>query len=194
MAAVGFTVSSASATAQATWTVSPGGPFTAHSGNTQLEVPNALLLCTDSDAVGTLKSGSGLDGAGIGSITNLTFTNCSVAGVVFDVDTSVALPWELNVTGVDPANPDRVLGSISGIIAKISDPDGICTATFAGPAGPTDEGEVTGYFDNATSQLVVQDGDLTAHEADCLGIINDGDHAAFTGTYDVSPDQTITLD
>ncbi len=193
MAAVGFTVSSASATAQATWTVSPGGPFTAHSGDTQLEVPNAVLLCTDSDAAGSLQSGSGLDGAGIGTIDSLTFTNCSVAGVAFDVDTS-STPWDLNVTGVDPDNPDRVLGSITGIIANISDSSGLCSATFAGPGGATDEGTVTGYFDNSTSQLVVQDGDLTAYNANCLGIINNGDHAAFTGTYDVSPAQTITMD
>lgn len=194
LAAVGFTVSSASATAQATYTVTPGGPFTAHSGDTQLGVPNAVLVCTDSDAAGTLKSGSGLDGAGIGTINSLTFTDCSVAGLLFDVDTSITLPWDLNITGADPGNPDRVLGSITGIVAKIADQDGICTATFAGPGGPTDEGEVTGYFDNATSQLVVQDGNLTAHDANCLGIINNGDHAAFTGTYDVSPPQTITLD
>ncbi|MEO3765618.1 hypothetical protein [Streptomyces sp. B5E4] len=194
MAAAGFTVSSASATAQATWTVSPGGPFTAHSGNTQLAVPNAVLTCTDSDADGTLKSGSGLDGAGIGDIDNLTFTNCSVAGILFTVDTSSALPWKLNVTGPDPNNANRVLGSISGIVAKIADPDGICTATFAGPSGPTAPGTVTGYYDNGTDQLVIQDGNLTAHNANCLGIINNGDHAAFTGNYDVTPAQSITLD
>lgn len=194
VAAAGFTVSSASATAQATWTVSPGGAFTAHSDDTQLAVPNAVLRCTDSDASGTLKSGPGLDGAGIGSIANLTFTNCSVAGIVFNVDTSGSLPWALNVSGVDPDNSDRVLGSITGIVAEISDPNGLCTATFAGPAGPTDEAEVTGYYDNSTSQLVIEDGDLTAHNANCIGIINDGDHAAFTGTYDVSPGQTITMD
>jgi len=194
VAAAGLTVSSASAASQATWTVSPGGAFTAHSGDSQWSMPNLIFRCTDSDAPGTLKSGSGLDGAGIGTIDNLTFTNCSWGGVLMTFDTSTALPWKLNVTGVDSNNPDRVPGSITGIIANVADQDGFCEATFAGPAGPTDSGTFTGYYDNGTDQLVIEDGDLTAHDADCLGLINTGDPVEYTGTYDVSPPQAITMD
>ncbi|MFW6694508.1 hypothetical protein [Streptomyces sp. MAR4 CNX-425] len=157
-------------------------------------MPNYLFRCTDSDVSGTLKSGSGLDGAGIGTIDSLMFMNCSVGGVSFEMNSSVSLPWDLIVIGVDPDNPDRVLVVITGVIVHVSDTSGICTATFAGPDGPTDPGTLTGYYDTKKHQLVIEDGDLTAHDANCLGIINDGDRIAFTGTYDVSPPQFIALD
>jgi len=182
-AAVGLTMTSASATAQATWTVTPGGAFTAVAANPTLSVPSTTLECESSDSAGTLKSGSGLDGAGIGDITSLGFTDCSVAGISFEVTTS-GMPWKLNVSDVNATNPNWVDGSISGIKAHIS---GIgCDADFSG--------DVTGHFENDTSKLVIDGGSLVASIARCLGIINDGDEALFEAVYDVSPGQTITKD
>ncbi|MFW6724362.1 hypothetical protein ACHZ98_30270 [Streptomyces sp. MAR4 CNY-716] len=37
-------------------------------------------------------------------------------------------------------------------------------------------------------------GAFTAHDADGLGLINTGDPVGYTGTYDVSPPQAITMD
>ncbi|MFI8848667.1 hypothetical protein ACIGW3_00440 [Streptomyces sp. NPDC053499] len=189
-AALGFSAASASATSAVTWTVTPGGSFSAHAANPTLSVPNADLYCDSSDASGTLKTGSGNAGAGLGSIDTLTFSGCSLAGISFDV--TVSSPLSINAESVDPNNPDRVVGSISGITADISDPDGLCTASFAGPGGGP--ATVTGYFDNTTHQLVINGGNLEATEANCLGLINTGDAATFNAAYDTDPAQTITAD
>ena len=62
---VGLTATSAVA---ATWTVKPGGAITAKSGTTTLTDKNTgnKLTCSSSKATGTLKSGKGLSGTGIG--------------------------------------------------------------------------------------------------------------------------------
>ncbi|WP_369206629.1 hypothetical protein [Streptomyces sp. PU-14G] len=189
-AALGFSAASAAATSAGTWTVTPGGAFSANASQPTLSVPNAQLVCASSDAGGDLKTGSGNAGAGLGSIDSLTFSGCSLAGISFDV--TVSSPLSINAESVDPSNPDRVIGSISGITASISDADGLCTASFAGPGGG--DATVTGYFDNATHQLVVNGGNLQATEANCLGLINAGDSAIFNAAYDTDPAQTITAD
>ncbi|MEW2218563.1 hypothetical protein AB0939_04500 [Streptomyces sp. NPDC006990] len=189
-AALGFSAASAAATSAATWTVTPGGSFSANAANPTLSVPNADLFCDSSDASGSLKTGSGNAGAGLGSISSLTFSGCSLAGISFDV--TVSSPLSINAESVDSADPDRVVGSISGITASISDPDGLCTASFAGPGGA--DATVTGYFDNSTHQLVINGGNLEATSANCLGLINTGDSATFNAAYDTDPAQTITAD
>lgn len=189
-AALGFSAASASATSAATWTVAPGGPFSASAANPTLSVPNATLTCDSSAASGSLKTGSGNAGAGIGSIGSLTFSGCSLAGISFNV--TVSSPLSINAQSVDSSHPNRVVGSVSGVKATISDPDGLCTASFAGPGGGN--ATVTGYFDNTTHQLVINAGNLQATSADCLGLINPGDSATFDAAYSTSPAQTITAD
>ncbi|MGY1439198.1 hypothetical protein [Streptomyces reniochalinae] len=190
VAALGFSAASAAATSAGTWTVTPGGAFSANASQPTLSVPNAQLVCSSSDAGGDLKTGSGNAGAGLGTIDSLTFTGCSLAGISFDV--TVSSPLSINAESVDAGNPDRVTGSISGITASISDADGLCSASFAGPDGG--DATVTGYFDNATHQLVINGGNLQATDADCLGLINAGDSATFNAAYDTDPAQTITAD
>lgn len=187
-AALGLSISSASATAQSTFTVSPGGNWSATSTNTELSVSGSVLTCDTSTASGTLKSGSGLAGDGIGSITGITFGSgdpgdCSFAGIDFEV-TATNLPWALNVSGPNAGDPDAVDGSITGIKASISGT--LCTATF--------EGSVTGKYKNGTHTLSLDGGGtLAATAANCLGLINVGNHASFTGDYVVTPAQTITV-
>ncbi|MCQ6551625.1 hypothetical protein NPS70_00180 [Streptomyces sp. C10-9-1] len=181
-AALGMTATSASATSLATWTVTPGGAFTAHADNPTLSTPAATLQCVGSDAEGTLKTGSGHAGAGIGSITELTFTGCSVIGIPFDV-TTASKPWSLNADAVS-AVPGAIDGSISGVDATISGSG--CTADFTGT--------VTGRYLNGTKRLVIDGGDLSASGADCFGLINDGDEALFEADYAVTGNHTITRD
>lgn len=181
-AALGMTVTQASATSLVTWTVTPGGAFTAVATNPTLTVPAATLDCASSNASGSLVSGSGNAGDGIGTITSLTFEDCSVIGIPFDV-TSKSFPWSLNATGVS-AVPNAVDGSISGVDASISGSG--CTADFAGT--------VTGHYKNDTKQLVINGGSLTASDADCLGLINDGDEALYEAVYAVSGGHTISPD
>lgn len=191
VATVGFTATTASATSAVTFTASPGGPFTATAQNPTLSVPAATLQCDTSAAAGSIKSGSGLSGTGIADINSLDFQGCTFLGIDFEVDLG-GLPWKLNAESEDASG--RVTGSITGITAKISDPTGSCSADFAGPEGASSTATVTGYFDNGSGDLVINDGDLTAYNADCLGLINDGDNATFDASYPVTPTQSIHQD
>ncbi|MDI3386253.1 hypothetical protein QIS99_08495 [Streptomyces sp. B-S-A8] len=182
-AALGMTVSSASATAQATYTVTPGGAFTGTATGPTLTVPNAVLECASSVASGTLKSGSGLAGEGIGDISSIGFEGCQVGGIQFTVvPDETTYPWKINVTGMSSA--DRADGTITGIRASI---EGFsCNATFSG--------SVNGWFENSTDTLHVTGGGTLAAEAgaNCLGFINPGDHADFVGDYVLDSPQEIT--
>ncbi|MFE1951273.1 hypothetical protein ACFW9D_12470 [Streptomyces sp. NPDC059524] len=179
-AAVGLSVSSASATAQAGYVVSPGGAFEANAVNPTLTVPGATLTCDTSHAAGTLQTASA-DGVGIGDINSIDFAGCNVNGIDFDVSPS-ALPWKINVTGM--SSTTRADGTITGIVAQITGFG--CEATFAG--------SVTGWYENGANILhVTGGGSLAAQDdANCLGLINPGDHAEFLGDYQLTSAQTIS--
>ncbi|MEV3853274.1 hypothetical protein AB0J38_02995 [Streptomyces sp. NPDC050095] len=182
-AALGLSVTQASATALATFTVSPGGSFNAAAGTTTLTVPAAELQCASSSASGSLKSGSGLAGDGIGNINALSFAGCNLAGIDFDVTTDPAsFPWKVNVSGM--SSTDRADGTITGIRATISGFS--CVATFSG--------SVTGWYQNSNHTLHVTGGGSLAAEndANCLGLISPGDHADFNGDYVLDGAHTIT--
>ncbi|MGW6400784.1 hypothetical protein [Streptomyces sp. NPDC055134] len=171
-AALGLSVTQASAGALATFSVTGGGAYTAHAVNPTLSVPATQLQCATSDASGTLKNGSGLSGVGIGTVDNISFNDCNVGGIPFDVTPS-ALPWSINLDSMN--GTDEAHGTITGIKASIS---GIgCAASFSG--------SVEGYYQNSTHTLHVTGGGTLAADpgANCLGLINAGDHAEFVGDY-----------
>ncbi|MFI6725851.1 hypothetical protein NRF20_07775 [Streptomyces sp. R-74717] len=181
-AAIGMTVSSASAGAASSWSVTPSGAFTAHADGPTLDVPLASLFCDSSDAGGTLLA-SDSDGLGIGDINTIKFNTCDVAGISFTV-TMKASPWKIDALSVDSANPNRVKGNVSSISAHVS---GVgCSADFTGT--------VHGYYDNSAGDLVI-DGtgnNLVASNASCLGLITNGDVASFNASYHVTMTSTGT--
>ncbi|WP_420033452.1 hypothetical protein ACN2WE_13125 [Streptomyces sp. cg28] len=181
--ALGLSISSASAGALATYTVTPGGAFTANATTPTMKVGSATLSCASSKATGTLKSGSGLAGAKLGSITGLSFTTCTVAGIPFTVTTTatVANPFYVNATGTTANHID---GNISNISATITGTG--CNATFAGTT--------TGWYENTTKTLHVTGGGTLAAQAgaSCLGLFTAGSHADFVGNYVMTAQQTIT--
>src|SRR5690348_1905382 len=75
----GTAVAATHSAVAATWTVKPGGAITAKAGKTTLKDKNtgSTLQCASSSGKGSVKSGSGLSGAGIGSITALSFNTCT---------------------------------------------------------------------------------------------------------------------
>ncbi|QKW08142.1 hypothetical protein HUT18_18940 [Streptomyces sp. NA04227] len=184
-AAFGLAITSTSAAPQATWTVAPGGAVTAHADNPSVVTDSGEFKCTSADGTGSVKSGSGLSGTGIGQINSLSFAGCSAMGINITITTS-GLPYGINITGESPDNPDHVLGEIANVKAHVSGFG--CSADFTGT--------VHGYFDNTQSALIA-DGtsrDLTASNASCLGIINNGDTVALKAVVKMSPGQTITAD
>ncbi|MCX5401021.1 hypothetical protein OG599_30150 [Streptomyces sp. NBC_01335] len=175
-AALGMTVSSASAGVQAPWTVTPPGAYTATASGPTLSVPLASLYCTSSTATGNLASSTTNT---VGTINTVTFTGCNLAGLSFTV-TMNTTPWNINALS---KSGSIVTGNVSNVSAKIS---GVgCTATFAGT--------VNGTYNNTSWVLGLNGtGTLKATAANCLGLINVNDVAAFNANYLVSTHPVIS--
>jgi hypothetical protein len=181
------------AAVNATWSVSPGGKITAKAGKTTLtdSSTGSVLSCKSSTGGGTLKSGTGLSGTGLGSITSLSFTTCTgPLNLTFTVATS-GFPYKLNATSYN-STTGVTTGKITGIKATLSGPS--CTATVAGTTATT-AGTVKATYTNSTNKLKVLTTGGTLHVwnvSGCAGLINSGDATTFSGTYTVTPAQTIT--
>jgi len=176
-----------------TFTISPGGAITAKAGTTTLKDTNtgSVLSCASSTSSGTLKSGSGVAGSNLGSITKLSFTNCTgPLGLTFTV-TNSAFPWTLSGTAYN-ATTGVTTGFINGIKSHLSGPS--CSADVAGTTATT-KGKVKVTYTNSTGKLKVlaTGGNLHVFNVTgCAGLINSGDATQFSGTYTVTPAQTIT--
>ncbi len=171
-----------------TWTVDPGGAFHGVAGETLLEVQESgiQLSCASSTADGTAQSGTGLSNplASIPETPGIVFNDCSGPfGLTFEV-TQVG-DWSLNGAAYDGS--DVTTGSIDGIEADIVGPG--CNATVTGSVPVT--------FTNSTDVLSVQpEFTLVVTFVDpgnnCLGLINEGEHANFSGSYQITPGLTVT--
>jgi hypothetical protein len=190
--AIGLGATTAMATTVTTWTISPGGSVTGSAGTTTLKdkVTGTTLSCTSSSTAAKLKSGTGLTNP-LGKITSVTFSNCTgPGGLAFTATTSASStnPWKLKgssfLNGVTH-------GSITGIMASISGSG--CSATIAGLTA-TSNGKVTGTYTNSTGILKISGGGNLHiwNVSGCFGAINSGDASGFTGSYTISPKQTIT--
>jgi len=172
----------------ATWTIDPGGPFTAAAGETVLTVQESgvELVCESASAAGTLKSGSGQENP-IGQLPDdgVLFNNCTgPLGLTFEVNHEGV--WDLNGATYDAAT-GVTTGTLDNISAIITGPG--CDATVSGSVNIT--------FTNSTDVLrVLPDPTLLIERVDatnnCLGLIEQGQHSTFNGTFTVSPGQDIS--
>ena len=176
-----------------TFTITPGGSITAKAGTTTLKdtATGSVLTCTSSTSSGTLKSGSGVSGADLGSITALSFSNCTgPLGLTFTV-TNSAFPWTLSGTSYN-AGTGTTTGFINGIKSKLSGPG--CSANVGGTTA-TSKGKVKVTYKNSTGKLSVLAAGGNLHVwnvSGCAGLINSGDATQFVGVYTVTPKQKIT--
>ena len=133
--------------AAATWTVRPGGPVSLTSGRFTLKDTRTgtSLSCTSSGLSGTLKSGGGLPGAGIGSIAKAAVGRCS-GPMVFTITTS-GLPWGVSFSSYQ-SSTGVVTGSISRIHLKMTPQAPICKAVVDGTSGTADDGVVAFTYTN----------------------------------------------
>jgi hypothetical protein len=176
------------AAAPATWTVEPGGAFSGTAGETLLEVQESgiQLSCASSTVDGVAASGTGLDNplATIPQDPGIQFIDCSGPfGLTFEVEQ--VGDWVLN--GVSYDGSDVTTGTIDNINADIIGPG--CNATASGSVNAT--------FTNSTDVLsVLPDFTLVISFVDpdnsCLGLINEGEHANFSGDYQITPGLTVT--
>jgi hypothetical protein len=185
-----------------TWTVTPGGNFTGKSGPVLLEdtTTGSTVKCSISTQAGTLKSGSGLSGTGIGLLTSVTYAQCAGPdGLAFTISASASPdnPWLLNAESYNAAK-GVTTGTVTNIVATLSGAG--CRATVAGPPA-TGPGTVKITYANGTHSLrfLTTGGNLEFQDVsgcDNLfnsgGLFNDGDTATMAACYVIAPPQTIT--
>jgi hypothetical protein len=180
-----------------TWTVKPGGNISAKSGTTVLTdtKTHTVLKCTSSTTKTTLKKGAKLKGAGIGSVTALSFTKCTGPfSIKFTVTSTASTkkPWKLNAVSYNKKT-GVTSGTITGIHATLKGTG--CSAVVDGTGAAKNNGEVHVTYTNKTHKLAVLGSGGNLHIYDvkgCLSLIGNGQASSFTATYTVSPGQTIT--
>jgi hypothetical protein len=195
--AIGLGATTALATATTTWTVKPGGSYTATSGTTTLtdETTGSVLSCTSSAAAGTLKSGSSLTNP-LGTVTSSSFTGCTgPAGTTFSVKTSASStkPWKVNATRYSSG---VTTGNISGVHAVLTGTNNTCKATVDGTGATAFNGKVAIRHSNSTARKLAITKGINLHlynvSTGCLGLINTNDAVTFKAVYTLNKAQTIT--
>jgi hypothetical protein len=176
-----------------TWSVSPGGSISGAAGTSTLKdtTSGTTVNCTTSTLSGTLKHGSGLKGAGIGTVTSVSFNNCSALGQSFTLS-SGTVAWRLNAVSYS-STTGVTHGTISGIHLALS--SSVCSAVLDGTNGTAHNGMVKITYTNSTHKLKVltTGGNLHVYNVSgCFGLIANGDAGTISSTYTVTPAQTIT--
>jgi hypothetical protein len=190
-AALALSATSAFAATATTWTVSPGGAITGTAGTTTLTdtTSGLAITCKTSALTGTLKKGTKLPGAGLGTVTNVAFNNCSVDGFTLSIS-SGAVKWPLNAVTYKSGVTH---GTITKIHVTVS--SSACSLVIDGTSGTADNGKVAITYTNSTHKLAIlpTGGNLHVYNVNgCLGAVSNGDAGSIKSSYAVSPAQTIT--
>jgi len=176
-----------------TFSITPGGNVSASTSKTNFTdvVTSSVLACASSAATGTLKSGHGISGTNLGSIKTLTFSNCTgPLALTFTVTSHV--PLTVHGTFFN-ATTGVTTGNITGIHLALSGPN--CSVDIDGTADGANNGKVRVSYTNGTHKLklLANGGNLHLYNVNgCDSLVNSGDATHFTGTYTVTPKQTIT--
>jgi hypothetical protein len=186
-------IASAAAT---TWTVKPGGAVTATSGQVTLKdaTTESTVTCLSSDIKATLRSGTGLPGTGIGSISSFTFAKCSgPLGIQYTLTFSHS-PFKFNATSYN-SGTGTTTATIAGIHGKWAGPT--CSFVLDGTGATQDNGTMVVTYVNSTHKLkfLTTGGDLHVYDllgCGALGEIHNHDRLTFSATGTVTPAQTIT--
>jgi len=175
-----------------TWSVSPGGSITLSSSRVRLKDTSTAkaVTCTSSSAKGTLKSGTGLSGTGIGSLTSTSYSTCTGPKKLAITLTAASLPWTLNAAFYNKTK-GVADGTITGITITVSGTG--CTATVAGTSATTG-GDEHFTYGNSTADLKFAPADGTLHVyavTGCTGLFKTGDAVTLAAIYAVSPKQKL---
>jgi hypothetical protein len=182
--------------AATTWTVSPGGAFTgtATALTWKDTTANITVSCKPAGIGGTLKKGSKLPGAGLGTITSFTSAKekCTgPAGIPFTLGGVSSVKWPLNAVSYKSGVTS---GTITGIHFTASASS--CTVTVNGTGATANNGSVNIKYTNTGAKLAIVAGTGNLHlykvTSGCAGIIKNGDVISLSATYTLTPAQKIT--
>jgi len=180
-----------------TWTVKPGGSFSGSSGRVTFTdtATGPPVTCSSSSISGKLKSGSGLSGSHIASITAFSFTSCVGPAGLHYTWTTGFFPYYLSADSYAAASGETT-ATVTGIVAALSGNG--CNLVIAGTTDTT-PGKVKGEYINSTQKFKIIGTGSTLQVfhpsvgCDGNGILwNPGDHVTISGTYTVTPKQAIT--
>ena len=169
-----------------TWSVSPGGSVSASAGQIELldRTTNQLFGCESSNVTGSLKSGTGLNGSGIGTISSFSLADgCSA---------SQTGKWRLNLWSYN-ATKRYVKGTIKKIHFAVSASG--CSFVVDGTSDTARNGTVQIGYDNKNHNLSTLNKTGTLHFYDvsgCSPMLNSGDALSLIVGYRLTPSQTIT--
>lgn len=198
--AASIALTAAPAHADITFTVTPGGSITGTNSGALTAIDTttgASVVCEQSTAAGSARSG---DGNGLATLSSVTFATAGnpnnwctgPIGIVVQV-TAQNFPWTLNATSYDgSAAGGTTSGNLTGVRASIHGSDE-CDATIGGPSGGV--GTIEGTYTNDDNTLRVTGGNLEVQTADAQcdpELINVGDQIVLDGAYVVNPAQIIT--
>jgi len=143
----------------------------------------------DGGRAGLFNTGSGLSGTGIGTVTSLTVSGCSVLGMSISVTITGKMP--VNAVSFNSAKKtvSMTLTKIHGSLSANG-----CKATIDGTGATAHNGKVKATYTDGTGKLKVlaAGGNLHLYNVNCSGVINSGDSVNFSTTYTLAPKQTIT--
>lgn len=182
-----------SALAATTWTVNPGGHITATSGTAVLTDTRtgASVSCATSSLTGSLKSGSGLSGTGIGSISAFSLSSCTGPGGQTFTSTSNGFPWQVNALTYNGHRARaRDVGTTTGVIFGGSDTlsSAFCSWWWHGQPAML----MFQYSNNTAKMTTLATNGMTLYNVSgCSGQFNTGDVMTLSANYTVSPTQTI---
>jgi len=141
-----------SATKAGTWTVEPGGAFTAKAGETVLKDTSTgtAVRCTSADAEGVLKSGSGISGQYLGGFKKpFTFNGC-IGPLGLSIKLKVTTQQHLVSLNYNGAN-NTVQLAITRVHIELSTSN--CTAVIDGSSATRDDGKFVSTYCNADAEL-----------------------------------------
>ena len=192
--AIALSTPSSSAVTVPGWSVSPGGSFTGkQSGKVTITdtVTKHSIVCATAAAAGRFRSGTGLPGAGIGTLRSLSLTDCATGrGLAFTV-TAGALPWSLNADKYIPAKT-TTYGTLTKMHLTLAATG--CSATIDGTSATSDNGSVVIHIHNNPSKLKLEaaDGTLHVYVGSGCTMFRNGDAVTLSSAYLLSPTQKVT--
>lgn len=184
-----------------TWSVTPGRSFSGSSSKVTFTdtATGSELVCSSSSISGKLRSGSGLAGTHIASITALSFGpafSCTIGGGLEDFTLTAGYDFPYYVdAGSYHAASDETTATITGFVAALT--GNSCNAAIWG-TGDSSPGAVKGIYANSTHKLKIITSGSTLHpyhlNPDCAAFLlwNNGDPVTISGTYTITPAQAIT--
>lgn len=141
---------------------------------------NLPLGCNSGTASGSVKLGKAVAAAKAGTITKTTWSGC-VGPNQLALTPKQSGTWYLNGAAKTATGKTKVF--VSNVVANVSDSTGLCKFTVYGSAD--------GVYNNATKSLAMAPRAGSGHQlkvknASCLGLIANGDHVSFQGTYHIT--------